>query len=84
MRSRPETRFGRIFLYIHFLDPLPSDLGAKEVWEIVLCLGTILRQWELDRSILFSALDLLREIVKKVIAKELVLNSFYCAGGRRG
>ena len=50
----------------------------------MLCLGTILRQWELDRSILFSALDLLREIVKKVIAKELVLNNFYCAGGRRG
>ena len=64
-------------LYIHLLDPVPNDLSAKEVWEIVLCLGNVLRQWELEQSVLFSALDVLRTIVKKVIAKELALNTFY-------
>ena len=70
-------------LYIRVLDPLPSDLTANEVWEIVVCLGTVLRQWELERTILFSALDVLWAIVKKVTANELALSNYYC-GIRQG
>lgn len=65
--------------YIHVLDPIPSDLTAKEVWEIVTYLGTVLRQWELERTILFPALDVLWSIMKKVAANELVLDNYYCA-----
>ena len=33
MRSRPETRFGRIFLYIHFLDSDRGLIGFFRVTE---------------------------------------------------